>query len=103
MSGGRFNYQDSMLKTEIFGWSDKPINVFEDREISALVFDVFDLIHDFDWYKSGDTSEEVWQKKKSIFKKKWFGSRSARLKSIINESIEELRKELYDTIGESIE
>ena len=103
MSGGRFNYQDSMLKTEIFGWSDKPTNVFEDREISALVFDVFDLIHDFDWYKSGDTSEEFWQKKKSIFKKKWFGSRSARLKSIINESIEELRKELYDTIGESIE
>ena len=49
MSGGRFNYMDSTIKNEIFGWTNKPINVFEDREISELVWDVFDLIHSYDW------------------------------------------------------
>lgn len=42
MSGGRFNYLDSQLKHEIFGWTDKPSNVFEDREISELVWDILD-------------------------------------------------------------
>jgi len=37
MSGGCFNYIDSQLKSEIFGWSDKPRNVFKDKEISQLV------------------------------------------------------------------
>lgn len=46
MSGGRFDYKDSSLKGEIYGWTDKPSNVFEDREISELVWDVLDLIHD---------------------------------------------------------
>lgn len=35
MSGGRFDYVDSRCKSEIFGWADKPTNVFEDKEISA--------------------------------------------------------------------
>ena len=30
MSGGRFDYVDSRLKDEIFGWTDNPSNVFED-------------------------------------------------------------------------
>ena len=38
MSGGRFDYVDSRLKGEIFGWSDRFSNVFEDREISELLW-----------------------------------------------------------------
>ena len=64
MSGGRFEYIDGRLKDEIFGWTDKPGNVFEDKEISELVWDVLDLIHDFDWYASGDTCKETYLKKK---------------------------------------
>ena len=60
MSGGRFDYIDSRCKSEIFGWDDRFRNVFEDREISELIFDVFDLIHDYDWYASGDTGEGKW-------------------------------------------
>lgn len=41
MSGGCFNYIDSQLKSEIFGWCPNDTwdgrNVFEDREISELV------------------------------------------------------------------
>lgn len=69
MSGGRFNYMDNTLKNEIFGWTDRPTNVFEDREISELVWDVFDLIHSYDWYASGDTCKETYLKDKAEFKK----------------------------------
>ena len=67
MSGGHFGYLDSRLKDEIFGWTDKPENVFEDREISELVFDVLDLIHEFDWYYSGDTDKETYLEAKAEF------------------------------------
>ena len=74
MSGGRFDYKDSELKSEIYGWTDEPENVFEDMEISELVWDVLDLIHDFDWYASGDTCKETYLKAKAEFKKKWFSA-----------------------------
>lgn len=100
MSGGRFNYQDSSLKDEIFGYADKVTNVFEDREISELVWDVLDLIHDYDWYASGDTCEETWLKQKAKFKKKWFETpRMDRLKKIIDETAEGFKLELYKTTG----
>ena len=97
MSGGRFCYVDSQLKSEIFGWVDKPRNVFEDREISELVWDVLDLIHEYDWYESGDTGKDDYLKVKRKFKNKWFGDSSKRQKKIIDEAIADLKKELYET------
>lgn len=98
MSGGRFSYLDNQLKCEIFGYTDKPKNIFEDKEISELIFDVLDLIHEFDYYKSGDSGEEDYLAEKTLFKKKWFTSdREERVKHIIDESVEELRTELYKT------
>lgn len=97
MSGGRFCYVDSQLKHEIFGWSDKPRNVFEDREISELVWDVLDLIHEFDWYKSGDTGEDDYLKAKKEFKEKWLANDVKRQKRIIDEAIEDLKNDLYKT------
>ena len=103
MSGGRFDYMNDRLQDEIFGWTDKPTNAFEDREISELVFDVFTLIHDFDWYKSGDTCEETWLKKKRAFKAKWFKGKSERTKRIIDKAVEELREEMYKTFDAEAE
>lgn len=100
MSGGRFNYADSNAMNEIFGWADKPSNVFEDREISELVWDIFQLIHDYDWYASGDTSKQSYLKSKADFKKKWLGgNRGLRIRTIVDQSIEEVRKELYETFN----
>ena len=99
MSGGRFDYVDSRCKSEIFGWSDKPTNVFEDKEISALIWDVFDLIHDYDWYASGDTCEETYLKAKAKFKKKWLKHDEKRIKMVIDNAIDEVREELYKTYG----
>lgn len=104
MSGGHFNYVDQSAMSEIFGWyTEKPANVFEDREISELVFDVFNLIHDFDWYISGDTCKETYLKKKAEFKKKWLGNRGVRVRKIVDEAIDEIRQELYETYGIEVE
>lgn len=99
MSGGRFDYIDGRCKDEIFGWSDKPRNVFEDREISELIWDVFDLIHDYDWYASGDTCEETYLKAKAKFKRKWLKNDEERAQRVIDNAIDEVRQELYKTFG----
>ena len=100
MSGGRFDYINDTCKREIFGWyceDDRVPNVFEDVEISELIYDVFGLIHDYDWYASSDTSEETWLKQKSEFKKKWLKEDEERVKRIIDESIERCKTQLYKT------
>ena len=99
MSGGQFEYLDSRLKDEIFGYENKVKNVFEDREISELVFDVLDLIHEFDWYYSGDTGKETYLEAKAEFKKKWLSSRGVRIKHTIDTALDEVRAELYETYG----
>lgn len=99
MSGGRFEYKDMGLKSEIFGWTDTPNNAFEDREISELVWDVLDLIHEYDWYASGDTCKETYLKAKSEFKKKWFSNRGVRVRRIVDEALEHTKRELYETFG----
>lgn len=100
MSGGRFDYKDFALKDEIFGYGDKCTNVFEDKEISQLVWDILDLIHEFDWYKSGDTDEKDYLKAKIEFKNKWLSNnQDERAKEIIDKTIEEAKQELYKTFG----
>ena len=100
MSGDRFDYADSRLKSEIFGYfAEKPGNVFEDREISELVWDVLDLIHDYDWYASGDTCKETYLEKKAEFKKKWLSNRGVRVRRIVDEALAEVKAELYETYG----
>lgn len=98
MSGGYFNYLDSQLKSEIFGWTNQYNNVFEDKQISALVWDVLDLIHEFDWYKSGDNGKDTYLKAKNDFKKKWLSDNSTeRTKMFVDETLADLKKELYET------
>ena len=111
MSGGYFDYRNDYMKTDIFGYefnadygvdafkNQKVPNVFEDREISELVADVFDLLHSFDWYKSGDTGKDTYLKDKERFKKKWFSNRGVRVKTIVDTAIQQAKEELYETYG----
>lgn len=99
MSGGNFNYVDATLRDEIYGWSETWHNVFEDREISELVWDILDLIHDYDLYVSSDTCKETYLKAKAEFKRKWFSNRGVAVRRTIDTAIEELKAELYETYG----
>ena len=97
MSGGHFDYKDMSLKSEMFGWSDRPHNVLEDRELSELAWDLLDIIHAYDWYKSGDTCKETYLKEKEKFKKKWFSNRGVNVRRIVDEAVAELKSELYES------
>ena len=99
MSGGHFNYADGNLKSEMFGWVDKPYDVMEDAEISELVWDLLDLIHKYDYYVSGDTLRKNYLEAKDDFKKKWFGDREVRLEDILERKIEDLRKEMKEMVS----
>ena len=97
MSGGHFEYKDSALKSEMFGWTDTPHNVLEDRELSELTWDLLEVIHAYDWYKSGDTCKEIYLKAKDKFKKKWLSNRGVNVRRIVDEAVNELKAELYET------
>lgn len=82
MSGGHFCYKDEDLKRELFGdflncrntndYSEERYgNPLNDVRLSELVYDVLSLLHDYDWYMSGDTCKETYNKSKRNFVKKW--------------------------------
>ena len=100
MSGGRFNYADESLMSEMFGFDDvdEIPNVMEDREISELTYDLLKLIHEYDWYACGDTGKEDYLKAKRAFKKKWLGNnRGLRVRQIVDDAIKKTKDELYET------
>ena len=71
-----------------------------DPEISALVYDVFCLLHSYDWAESGDTDMNDYQKDVEIFKNRWFKkTRKDRIKEMIDISTEKLKEDLYQAFG----
>lgn len=101
MSGGHYNYLNNTLQDEIFrhswtGERDPKDDPFHDIEVSDLVWDVFGIIHDLDYYESGDYGEGSYRKRVTEFKDKWFGKtgRQKRLTKYIDDSIAALRGDL---------
>lgn len=121
MSGGYFNYSNDTAAREIFGYGPaityglkdlqgeaKQVakdNPLEDHEISELVYDVFCLLHSYDWYKECYTDYETYQKDVVFFKNKWLRSDPSermdrltaqaieRIKGVTQKEIEELKNE----------
>lgn len=116
MSGGHFNYINDSTCREIFGWNidcdygergfsqseaARRINPLEDLVMSELVFDVFCVLHSYDWYASSDTCEETYRADVQRFKDKWLKPmRGKRAKEIVDDELEEVRKKLYLAFGE---
>jgi hypothetical protein len=95
MSGGSYSYIYSRL-------SEECENRMYDAEMDDLIKDLCKVLHDLEWWQSGDTSEKQYRKTLSAFKKKWFqGDRKPRLKKYIDEQIGIVRESLYKLIGES--
>lgn len=101
MSGGLWSYRDEDLKTEIFGYTNKwnGENVLEDLELSEMLYDMFSLLHEYDWYKEGDTNESKYLKAKKKFKDKWLNNSNVRVQKVIDTAINGLKQELYKTYG----
>ena len=118
MSGGRWNYTNDVLVHEILGYyfdvsygldgkeHDRYLkdaiheNALADPEISGLVYDIFCLLHSYDWAESGDTDMDAYQKDVEIFKKRWYKkARKDRIKEMIDISTEKLKEDLYQAFG----
>lgn len=94
MSGGSYGYISYKLSEECEGR-------MYDAELDELVKDLSEVLHDLEWWRSGDTGEERYRKTVRSFKTKWFvaDARERNLERIINEKIENLRAELIEMIG----
>lgn len=115
MSGGCWDYRDRALVAEIFGYNidagcglngethDECVrlvvkaNPLRDQEISALVFDLFCLLHSFDYAESGDRDLEDYRNDINTFKKRWFSTpRNEQIKIMIDLCTDNLRQDLYE-------
>lgn len=95
MSGGSHNYIYSKLSEECEG-------EMHDAEMDDLIKDLCKVLHDLEWWQSGDYSEEQYRKTVSEFKEKWFKSdRTSRLiKSYINDQLDAVKSQLNSLIGD---
>ena len=97
MSGGSYNYICYKLEEECNG-------AMYDAEMNDLIKDLCEVLHDLEWWQSGDSSENQYRNTLTKFKAKWFkGSRKQRLKGYIDEQISIVRSQLYSLIGETQE
>lgn len=94
MSGGSCNYVYYKIEEELCGR-------MEDAELNDLMKDIVELAYALEWYISGDTSKSSYEDVVYEFKQKWFKtSREERLKKYIDESLDNMRRDLYKLIGE---
>lgn len=94
MSGGSYNYIYSRLLTECDGQ-------MQDAEMNDMIHDLAGVLHDLEWWQSGDYTEEDYRQSLAEFKKKWFKTnRVDRLKGYIDDQLGIVRRQLYELIGE---
>lgn len=93
MSGGSYGYIYSRLE-------DECKNRMYDAELNDLIKDLIKVLHDLEWWQSGDIGEDTYRETVAIFKEKWFRSdRKERLKGYVDEKCGLLKSELYRLIG----
>ena len=84
MSGGSMNYA--------FRYLDDMADYVEDKEIKDLLKDLSSLMHDLEWWQSGDYSSSDYYESLDEFKKKWFGdNRNERLKEYLNSELDDMK------------
>ena len=91
MSGGHFDYADSNL----YEWS---VQVRRDGNplLAELLHDIGDLLHEYDWWQSGDAGRERWLKAWKCWQKKWMGG------SVNEMAIDSIRDTLRQMIWECL-
>lgn len=93
MSGGCMDYIYCKLECNVCGR-------MLDLEMNDMMADLVKVLHDLEWYLSADISEAAYKKTVREFKQKWFEEpRTLRLRTYVDQSVDNLKTELYDLIG----
>jgi len=87
MSGGSYDYMYHRVDAEYVG------RMF-DRELDEMMRDLVDVLHDVEWWQSGDIGEERYRDTVEKFKEKWFGTRDENLRDRLAQWIDEAKKEI---------
>lgn len=83
MSGGSYNYMYNRVEETYCGAMFDPV-------LDGMMADLVGLLHDLEWWKSSDTSEDDYRKTVAAFKAKWMESPRG--------AIESTRKALEETV-----
>jgi len=90
MSGGSYDYTYAKIEQEYVG------NMF-DIELDELLEDLIKVLHDVEWWQSGDIDEERYRDTVEDFKNKWLGARDELIREKLAEQIEEVKKMILET------
>ena len=96
MSGGSFNYQYARFKDYYAGQ-------MLDAELNEMVKDLSTVLHDLEWYTSGDIREDTYRKTVLDFKRKWFNRTEADIKKMIENQFDKTKQELLLTLKYTME
>lgn len=70
MSGGSYNYEYSTVDYTYVGH-------MHDAELNELMRDLVGVLHDLEWWQSGDIGEDSYRKTVKDFKDRWIGRADA--------------------------
>ena len=87
MSGGSYYYMYSQVEEEY-------VDRMFDSQLNTMMKDLTGLLHDLEWWQSGDYSEETYRETVKKFKKKWFGQTKIDVQSYIENEFERTKNEL---------
>lgn len=90
MSGGSYDYKYCVI-------GDYYIGNMYDVELNEMISDLVEVLHDVEWWQSGDISEESYRETATKFKKKWFKRDKTQVKNVIDSVFEKEKQELYAT------
>lgn len=90
MSGGSMNYAYRHL--------NDMADYVKDKEVKDLFNDLAELMHDLEWWDSGDYDKSDYLETLENFKAKWFGKdkKSERIKKYVNECLDKLKEEVTE-------
>ena len=87
MSGGSYDYMYSRVEEEY-------VDRMFDSQLSTMMKDLADLLHDLEWWQSSDTGEDTYRMAVTEFKKKWFKQTKIDVQKQIESEFEKTKNEL---------
>lgn len=83
MSGGSFDYL-------FYRVEDSYVGNMNDIDLNEMMKDLIKVLHDLEWYESGDIGEETYKETVNAFKGKWFNKKCK--KCVLSEKLETVKK-----------
>lgn len=87
MSGGSYDYTCFKIKEQYVG-------AMHDDELNEMMKDLYEVLHDVEWWQSCDIGENDYRATVEAFKSKWFGKRDENLRKALARRLEAAKLEV---------